>query len=250
MDIDGIGTLNPFRYRGYYYDTETELYYLNSRYYDPRTCRFISADILLDARAFPGYNLFAYCLNNPVIFHDMGGSFAITIAAGLAALGFLTIGLLYTGSATQASHDLASQSETIDIDNPFDRISEWWKRKQLQKKVTLAMISSTIIRKGLSGIAGNYGNLECDKAAEEMRKYLRRKNEHGAIIILKFLNSSFVLSEKDTSTAISETGIHMGVLYQGTVYCNVYPTGLPEKTWINSFYDASGLPPIVTKIPF
>ena len=44
VDIDGIGTLNLFRYRGYYYDTETGLYYLNSRYYDPRTCRFISAD--------------------------------------------------------------------------------------------------------------------------------------------------------------------------------------------------------------
>ena len=125
----------------------------------------------------------------------------------------MTIGFLYTGSATQASHDLASQSETIDIDNPFDRISEWWKRKQLQKKVTLAMISSAIIRKELSDIAGNYGNLECDKAAEEMKKYLRRKNERGAIIILKFLNNSFVLSEKDTSTAISETGIHIGVLY-------------------------------------
>ena len=71
VDIDGIGTLNPFRYRGYYYDTETGLYYLNSRYYDPRTCRFISADILLDARAFPGYNLFAYYLNNPVTMMDI-----------------------------------------------------------------------------------------------------------------------------------------------------------------------------------
>ena len=46
VDIDGIGTLNPFWYRGYYYDTETGLYYLNSRYYDPRTCRFISTDTI------------------------------------------------------------------------------------------------------------------------------------------------------------------------------------------------------------
>ncbi len=79
MDIDGIGTLNPFRYRGYYYDTETGLYYLNSRYYDPRTCRFISADILLDTRTFPGYNLFAYCLNNPELYADPSGKFVLTI---------------------------------------------------------------------------------------------------------------------------------------------------------------------------
>ena len=77
VDIDGIGTLNPFRYRGYYYDTETGLYYLNSRYYDPRTCRFISADILLDTRTFPGYNLFAYCLNNPVIMMDINGNITL-----------------------------------------------------------------------------------------------------------------------------------------------------------------------------
>ena len=44
-----IGVKNPFRYRGYYYDTETSLYYLQARYYDPDICRFISADTLLVA---------------------------------------------------------------------------------------------------------------------------------------------------------------------------------------------------------
>ena len=42
-----LGVLNPFRYRGYVYDEETQWYYLKSRYYDPETCRFISADVLL-----------------------------------------------------------------------------------------------------------------------------------------------------------------------------------------------------------
>ena len=41
---DGIATVNPFRYRGYYYDNETGLYYLQSRYYDPNVGRFINAD--------------------------------------------------------------------------------------------------------------------------------------------------------------------------------------------------------------
>jgi len=78
-DIDGIGTLNPFRYRGYYYDVETNLYYLQSRYYDPQTGRFINADDMLDSRTFSGYNLYAYCLNNPIAFVDKYGNFALTI---------------------------------------------------------------------------------------------------------------------------------------------------------------------------
>ena len=61
-------TINPFRYRGYYYDEETGLYYLNSRYYDPETGRFISPDSInyLESGAYNGLNLYAYCGNNPV----------------------------------------------------------------------------------------------------------------------------------------------------------------------------------------
>ena len=62
-------SINPFRYRGYYYDTETGLYYLNSRYYDPETGRFISPDNLnyLEPETINGLNLYAYCENNPGI---------------------------------------------------------------------------------------------------------------------------------------------------------------------------------------
>ena len=61
---------NPIRYRGYYYDVETGLYYLQSRYYDPQTGRFINADdtdYLGADGSFASYNLFAYCNNNPVM---------------------------------------------------------------------------------------------------------------------------------------------------------------------------------------
>ena len=62
-----IANINPFRYRGYYYDTESSFYYLNSRYYDPEICRFINADKLdyLDPDNLNGLNLYVYCLNNP-----------------------------------------------------------------------------------------------------------------------------------------------------------------------------------------
>ena len=65
--VSEIGNLNPFRYRGYYYDTETGFYYLQSRYYDPYTCRFINADDALGANSdIFSYNLFLYCANDPV----------------------------------------------------------------------------------------------------------------------------------------------------------------------------------------
>ena len=56
-----LGTLNPFRYRGYVFDEETGLYYLRSRYYNSRICRFITPDSLLQKRHLPlGGNLFHY----------------------------------------------------------------------------------------------------------------------------------------------------------------------------------------------
>ena len=70
-----LGALNPFRYRGYVYDEETQWYYLKSRYYDPETCRFISADVLLSTgQGVIGHNCYAYCLNKPVELMDWGGS--------------------------------------------------------------------------------------------------------------------------------------------------------------------------------
>ena len=83
-----IGTQNPFRYRGYYYDTETGLYYLNSRYYDPEVGRFINADateILEENQDHVlQHNLFAYCLNNPVNMSDQNGDIAANIVGAIA----------------------------------------------------------------------------------------------------------------------------------------------------------------------
>ena len=67
--LDFIGVINPFRYRGYYYDIENGRYYLQSRYYDPTKGRFLNADSLAYLGAdgeLRGYNLYTYCGNNPV----------------------------------------------------------------------------------------------------------------------------------------------------------------------------------------
>ena len=78
-DKNHIGNLNPFRYRGYYYDTETKLYYLKMRYYDPETGRFISQDYIeyIAPDIINGLNLYAYCVNNPVMNVDPNGTIGI-----------------------------------------------------------------------------------------------------------------------------------------------------------------------------
>ena len=83
-----IGYINPFRYRSYYYDNETKLYYLNSRYYNPEWGRFISADIYLDTEQdVNSSNMYAYTGNNPTSRIDVEGEFWFQIAG--AAIGGL-----------------------------------------------------------------------------------------------------------------------------------------------------------------
>lgn len=93
-----IGDVNPFRYRGYYFDVETGWYYLNARYYSSAMGRFISPDelsILDETKSqINGLNLYMYCGDNPVMNVDPSGKFFLTalligVIAG-AAIGFTT----------------------------------------------------------------------------------------------------------------------------------------------------------------
>ena len=76
-DEEKLANSNPIRYRGYYYDTETGYYYLQSRYYDPSICRFINSDnpeiAKISKGIIAGANSFAYCNNDPVNYVDVFG---------------------------------------------------------------------------------------------------------------------------------------------------------------------------------
>lgn len=86
-----IGIRNAIRYRSYYWDSETGLYYLQSRYYDPEVGRFISPDDIeyLEPESIGGLNLYAYCANDPVMNIDPSGHFAISTFLISLAIGSL-----------------------------------------------------------------------------------------------------------------------------------------------------------------
>ena len=85
---DTVGVKNPYRYRGYRFDTETGLYYLHSRYYNPEMGRFINADsisTLGNPAELLSNNLFVYCSNNPINYYDKNGYNPIAVGAEFGA---------------------------------------------------------------------------------------------------------------------------------------------------------------------
>ena len=102
---EDVRRLNPFRYRGYYFDTETDFYYLQSRYYDPRTGRFINADSRLNANGdIVGFNMYAYCSNNVTRY-----SFSASVTTnGKTNDSAITINGDYSNLSQELSFDLNS----------------------------------------------------------------------------------------------------------------------------------------------
>ena len=123
-----VGQKNPFRYRGYYFDAESGMYYLQSRYYDPEIRRFISADnIIITGTPVENQNvnLYEYCLDNPVNFQDQSGHFAVTIGAGYL------LGALVIAGVAGASYLLARKREAVGTVDEF----AWYKKSQKEKRL-------------------------------------------------------------------------------------------------------------------
>ncbi|MDY5982871.1 MAG: RHS repeat-associated core domain-containing protein, partial [Anaeroplasma sp.] len=139
FDYDAFGNIinqtgsviSNFRYKGYYYDTDIELYYLKSRFYNPVLLRFITPDSIeyLDSSSVIGLNLYAYCGNDPVNKYDPTGHFPLLILAavllftpvGGTALQVATSVLSYAGMAVASIFDEDIRNDMNAIGwNPFN----------------------------------------------------------------------------------------------------------------------------------
>jgi RHS repeat-associated protein len=229
-----IGVLNPFRYRGYYFDSETGFYYLNSRYYDPEVGRFLNADsadaVVEDiSRSMLAANLYVYCWNNSVISLDIEGQSPVlvgAIAGGgsyLSAFSSITAANLWN----PAGWFLLGVATAAAV---FGLAYLGYKYVQAQNAAMLAKI-----RDALGGIASQYGNYKCKEAARAMQRTLNKLNADFKIWVLKFSEGGHILSKSKPGESISVNGFHVGVCVEHIVYCNVHPYGLPEQAWIDDF---------------
>ena len=144
-----MASTNPLRYRGYYHDSETGFYYLQSRYYDPAMHRFINVDSYASTgQGFIGTNMFAYCHNSPVAFYDTEGNMATeaTIAAtnwwnpiGWIAGGILVVEVVVAAVVISEEIDSESAIKSHEIsekqanEEPTPTVSSSKKEKEKPK---------------------------------------------------------------------------------------------------------------------
>jgi RHS repeat-associated protein len=123
--IDGYSDLgvydNPFLYRGYYYDRDLGLYYLQSRYYDSNTGRFISADSRISGIGgdVEGNNLYAYCFNNPVMCTDYFGKWPSIIGGIPSVFPRINTDFVIGISQDISNFDLNNESEEVVLESNY-----------------------------------------------------------------------------------------------------------------------------------
>ena len=140
-DSSHIALINPYRYRGYYFDSESNFYYLQTRYYDPETGRFISPDNIayLNPKKFIGLNLYAYCGNNPINKCDPTGHFAISaiikVIITIVAIAATVHDIYHIVSNSNSDNNgnnvyidqSATTSENVRIHNSYKILTPWVK---------------------------------------------------------------------------------------------------------------------------
>ena len=158
LEKNVVRTYNPFRYRGYYYDTETGLYYLQSRYYNPAGGRFLNADKLISTgQGLFGCNMYAYCNNSPIMFVDHTGTDAIYVST--------TEILPVVGHALVYIQDEQGQWYKTQFEGDFDDVRG--------AKVTTELVNYCDIVGHLSREKVNFVYLEGDysRGAEKAKQY-------------------------------------------------------------------------------
>ena len=216
-----LGSANPLRYRGYVYDTETGLYYLQSRYYNPGWGRFINADgYASTGQGIIGNNMFAYCGNNPVIRHDPTGQFGLTATIfGIAIwkIGAAVAGLAITYFAVR----------TIVRNIPTSSVFSWAKttpREKSNEKENAKAVpkqqweGTTIYRYGKT----NPGNLTP-----------KQKDATTGLSFSTIPPPPGVPAAVTTLEALNATGVVVAIQDSPT-HVSVRPVGASVQAWIDA----------------
>ena len=150
-----IGNINPFRYKGYYYDTDTDMYYCKSRYYVPELGRFISSDSIeyLDPSNINGMNLYAYCYNDPVNNVDSSGCFAISAIIIGAVIGTIA------GLISQVVSDFCSNFLSHGLDFSSWEMSSWQTYVGTAIGEAIGGGAGIVIATVVSFVGGSIGNV-------------------------------------------------------------------------------------------
>lgn len=172
-DNTNIALINPFRYRSYYYDNETKLYYLNSRYYNPLWGRFINADAVINPdNNIIGHNLYTYVYNNIVNKTDFTGESAIAIggagALGIGTGGWGFLAILGIAAAAMLVNNLSLVTQMdISINNNKNNKKKKEKKKE-EKNQNIYLLVDTKYHPPKVEYVGRTNNID------------RRKSEHRA----------------------------------------------------------------------
>ena len=215
-DTSGIdlGNVNPIRYRGYYYDTETGFYYLQSRYYCPKIGRFLNADGYVTTNAVEplAYNMYAYCCNNPVDYSDGSGKYRERTANESADslfgifVTFIVAGIVYLAASTATATTYYMPS----ISTPKEKV------KEKTKVIPAPPPTPTVIyRHG----GTNPGNLTPKK-----------KDIYTG---LSFSTVPAPGAAKTTIEELNATGVVVAVR-DGPKHVSVKPVGASVEDWINA----------------
>ena len=190
-----LGLINPLRYRGYVYDRETGLYYLQSRYYNPEIGRFISADKHISTgQGILGNNMFAYCGNNPVrnadetglAWYDTLWDWFNTIAGIVNPVSTLNaIGTLTVAAVQGRWSDLKSDWDNGCL-NPFNQSED----VALKSKVLGFYKGSTVVRQNNIGTFSLFGTIwaESNISATDL------KHEYGHSVQEHLLGASYLMA--------------------------------------------------------
>ena len=228
---------NPFRYRGYYYDSEIGLYYLQSRYYNPQWGRFLNADGLISTgTGLLGCNMYAYCGNNPVNRIDPLGTFWKELWDGFThTLQQNSAYFAFAGGISQVDSPLPGYADLVAvvlmaggvlvcagvathtaITAPAPSISKPKENVEEKEEAIPAPPSSTVIYR-YGGI--NPGNLTP-----------RSKDRYTG---LSFSTVPMPGAAMTTIEALNATGLVYAV-QDGPTHVSVKPVGVPVQMWIDA----------------